>query len=810
MTGTATTTAAATTTRTGMATTTPAATGTATATVTAPATHTPTRTATDTGTGIATPDAAAPDAAADTGPSQIGALSVNPSALNFGDSGFVACSATPAPAGALSLTLSNTGNQPFNWTAALGHSPSPFSFAPASGSLAASGTPGASATITVTPSAIPFPANTTANAYGDVLSITTTIPTDLVHRITLNQTARGAILALQPTSTYDFGNVKVGSSASATIQVTNSGNASIDVGLTASKLTGQPGASFTVNAGTHAQLNGVTAGTKTVNIGFAPGGVPADALPATGTLAVSVASNAVVCSALPGLLQLAGNGTVAAVTTNPSAQVFFTGPGMSQNGTVFNAPAQGFTYCGTSAGQQTITFGNSGTTGYTVTAATFGQAANSPYTVSIGNNGDGAGVVNPGKSILLTLISTQVPSNWNFQTPASSFNDTLTVTTDAIGDSPHAFAIVQSPYGAVLQNFAPPPTGSTVAFKFPNTAGGGQASIPMGISNAGNAPATVTFSVTSSGNAPAGTWSFDTATLPGFSALPDGATSFSAYFNPPAVTTNTSYSGGMANFTVSQTPLCTTAQPVAKATMKGTATFAQPITVTPTSIVFRAIPCGASAPAGVSNTVTIKNASGAPLDWTASIPANPINNTNFTLSADSGSVAANSTATFTVTPAPIPTAATVIAPSSGNEYSNTLTVTVGTSNTFTIPVTELASGLFVKLPAAVTSASPRLPKIFTAQKFLMQNWGDVGETITLTLTNTSDAQISLGNFPLPPGTSPITSYISQIGSSGAVGVIDYIINTGLAGQTGSASVTASAPASTALCWPMPTMVVTAQ
>jgi hypothetical protein len=92
----------------------------------------------------------------------------------------------------------------------------------------------------------------------------------------------------------------------------------------------------------------------------------------------------------------------------------------------------------------------------------------------------------------------------------------------------------------------------------------------------------------------------------------------------------------------------------------------------------------------------------------------------------------------------------------------------------------------------------------------MQNWGDVGETITLTLTNTSDAQISLGNFPLPPGTSPITSYISQIGSSGAVGVIDYIINTGLAGQTGSASVTASAPASTALCWPMPTMVVTAQ
>ncbi|MGA7744320.1 MAG: hypothetical protein WBV96_16585 [Polyangia bacterium] len=805
----------ATTTPTGTETATATPTGTRTKTTTPTGTGTTTTTPTGTGTGTATnPDAgpdAAPDASPDTSPVETGVLTINPSALNFGNNGFVGCTATPTAAAALTLTLSNTGNQAFDWSASLGRAPSPFSFAPASGSLTASGTSGASVTVTVTPIAIPFPADTTANAYGDVLNITTTIPTDVVHVIKLNQTAQGAILAFQPSTPYSFGNVPVGSSSSTSIQVVNSGNASVNVTLTAAKLTGQADAGFTVNSGASAQLNGVVAGApQTVNIGFAPGGVAADAMPATGTLTMSVGVSAVLCSALPGALQLSGTGTVASVTTNPSSQVVFTGPGMTQNGTVFGAPPQGFTYCGTTAAQQTISFGNTGTTGYTVSAATLGQGVNSPYIVTIGNNGDGVGVVNPNKSILLTLTSTLVPANWNFQTPTMTFTDTLTVTTNAVGDSPHTFSIVQSPYGAVLQNFAPPAAGSIVAFSFANTAGGGQSSIPMGIANAGNAPATVTFAVTTSGNAPTGTWSFDTATLAGFSSLPDGITAFSAYFNAPVVLTRTTYSGGKANFTLTNTPLCATTLPVASATMKGTATTAEPITVTPTSIVFSAIPCGATAPAGVSSTMTIKNATGADAGWTASIPANAINGTIFTLGASSGTVSANSTATFTISPAPIPTDLSVIAPASGDEYSNTLTVTVGASNTFTIPVAELASGLFLELPPSLTSNDPTAGNTFSSQNFLLRNWGDIGANVTLTLTNPSVALLSLNTVAQSPGANPITSYINKTGSGGRVGVTDYVINTSATGVTGSASVAATVPGGTAVCWPLPTMTVTAQ
>jgi hypothetical protein len=331
----------------------------------------------------------------------------------------------------------------------------------------------------------------------------------------------------------------------------------------------------------------------------------------------------------------------------------------------------------------------------------------------------------------------------------------------------------------------------------------------MGLTNAGNAPATVTFAVTSSGNAPSGTWSFDTATLPGFSSLPDGTTAFSAYFNAPVVASNTAYSGGLATFTLTNTPLCATTLPVASATMAGTATTAQPITVTPASIVFTAIPCGASAPAGGSSTVTIKNVTNQDASWTASIPGNAINGSTFTLSASSGTVAKNSTATFTISAAPIPTDLSVIAPSSGPEYSNTLTVTVGAS-TFTIPVSELASGLFLQLPPSLTATDPRMGNTFTSRNFLLQNWGDIGANVTLTLTNTSSALLSLNTVAQSPGTNPITSYINKTGSGGRVGVTDYVINTSATGTTGSASVAATVPGGTAVCWPLPTMTVAAQ
>jgi hypothetical protein len=660
--------------------------------------------------------------------------------------------------------------------------------------------------VTVTPSALPFPASTAPNAYGDLLTITTTIPTDIIHTVPLNQTAQGAILAFQPATAQSFGGVAVGSTGSASIQVVNSGNTAATVTLTTTKTAGPADASFTVNSAATAQLAGLAAGaSQGVTLGFAPGSSTTDVGAATGTL--TAVSSVVLCAALPVPMALSGSGLVGVVTTVPAASITFTGPGMTQAGKAFPPPAAGFTYCGTTAATQTITFGNIGNEAYTVTQTSLGQGSASPYGVSIGNSGDGAGVVVPGKTVLLTLTSAAVPDTWNFQTPAVDYNDVLTVTTSAYDDAPHVFSITQSPYGAVPQSFAPPPHGGTTAFNFPNTAGGGQSAIPMGIANAGNAPATLTFTVTSNGNAPAGTWTFDTATLAAFSSLPDGTTPFSAYFNAPLVAADTAYSGGAATFTVSDTPLCTTTLPVTAATMSGRATLSPPITVTPASVSFNGVSCGPTSPSGMSKTMSIKNTTGAPVSWTASIPANA-NATTFTLSATSGQIAAATTGTFTIAPAPIPTDASVIAPSAGSEYATTLTVTVG-ADSFAIPVTEYASGLFVRLPAALTSTDPRASQTYTAKGFLVQNWGDVGATITLTLSNTSAASLSLDTTNVPPGADQITSYLNRIGSGGVAGVTDYAINASTPAVTGTASVATSAPPATPVCWPMPTMPISA-
>ena len=116
--------------------------------------------------------------------------------LSFGNAGLVACpagdtvdpSAPPTQltaAAPLQVVFQNTGSVPMNWNAS--SSTQLFTMTPASDTLA----PGDQATITITPSPIPFPADTSPNAYGDVLSINTGIAGDVVHNIPLQPNGPG-------------------------------------------------------------------------------------------------------------------------------------------------------------------------------------------------------------------------------------------------------------------------------------------------------------------------------------------------------------------------------------------------------------------------------------------------------------------------------------------------------------------------------------------------------------------------------------------------------------------------------------------
>ena len=736
------------------------------------------------------------DGGSDVPPVTVPVFSASASMLSFGSNGFVPCSMTPMAAAAQKVTLSNLGSQPYTWTANVGKNPSPFTVSPSSGTVAAQGTTGDSVVVTVTPAAIPFPADTRDNAYGDVLTITTNIPGDGLHAFPLKQTAQGAVVSLMPASMLAFGNVPIGTTGTVDLQVANAGNASAAVTLTASKTSGPADAMYSFAGSPSKSIPGLAGGTtKPATVGLAPGSAPADADVSAGKIVATVDNATVLCAPLPSSVTMSGTGTTAMVVTAPQSVVTFTGGATVQGGASLPTPGTGFTYCGTTAAAQKITFSNPGTNDYTITAATLGQGAGSPYMATIG----GTGVVKAnGGTNTVTIVSAAVPATYNFRTPAVNFTDTITITTDAQNDAPHMFNIVQSPYGAVLQSFFPIPHTGVSSFTFNNVAAGGQGHIPMAVTNNGNAPANVSITNINNGGSAAGTFTFDSATVAPFSSTEPP---FNAMFNPAPGTANTPLSG-TADFTVTATPLCAPL-PVMSFTMMGTPTTAPAIKVTPSSIDFPMITCGATLPAAAPTAmVTITNTTGASISWTASIPANA-NATTFGLSAASGMVAAGQSGGFVVSPAPIPPAADVS--TSGAYYNNTLMLLVaGTS--YPIPVTESALGAMLQWESpTITSAHPKPPASSTSTPFKLQNFGNEAISVDLTLSNSTNAVLNLNNVP-PPQTLTMNGTVPKVGSGGiANGLAGAIINTSTPIGTGSASlgVALSSTPGGVLCTPLP-------
>jgi hypothetical protein len=122
-------------------------------------------------------------------------VTVVPTTLDFGT---IDCSSSGTSIAPPQTTTITNNGIPVTYTTALAKgSNSPFVVSPPSGSIATS----ANQVLTVTPAAIPFPASTAANGYGDTLTITTDDGTTKTpHTVILTQTARGAILLFNPLS----------------------------------------------------------------------------------------------------------------------------------------------------------------------------------------------------------------------------------------------------------------------------------------------------------------------------------------------------------------------------------------------------------------------------------------------------------------------------------------------------------------------------------------------------------------------------------------------------------------------------------
>ncbi len=337
-----------------------------------------------------------------------GSVSYSPVALDFGQ---VDCGSTAA---ARTVTFTNSGNQDYTVTAALGKDAgSPYAIALSPGSGVAAGD-GGTVVVTVTPAAIPQTSSVTPNLYGDTLTVTTDVTGDVPHDIPLRQTAHGAIFALSATS-IDFGSVPVGVAAGSQFSVTNNGNA--------------PG-----------------------TLAFAPAQPNLFSLPAAVPVGAAAAAIATATFSPPATMSYSDTATITAPSTVlcqplPTASLALAGAGSSAN-VVAIAPADlsfgaaGLVPCGTQAAAQTLGVTNNSSQVLTLTYA-LGKGASSPFAVS------GPSTVGIGMTATVTVTPAAVPSTAS--TAVDGFGDSLSITaTGGVVNEGHVVPLHQTAQGAIL------------------------------------------------------------------------------------------------------------------------------------------------------------------------------------------------------------------------------------------------------------------------------------------------------------------------------------------------------------------------
>jgi hypothetical protein len=147
--------------------------------------------------------------------------------------GFVNCGATGTPQ---SFTVTNTGNQDFNITAltlGLGAA-SPYVLSGSGATLPAKVTAnGGSVTINIAPNPIPASVANPSDPspFTDTLTVTTDAALDTPHTVHLTEQARGAVITGTPplATTWNFGQISLGSIGTFTSIINNTGNAAAAV-----------------------------------------------------------------------------------------------------------------------------------------------------------------------------------------------------------------------------------------------------------------------------------------------------------------------------------------------------------------------------------------------------------------------------------------------------------------------------------------------------------------------------------------------------------------------------------------------------
>jgi hypothetical protein len=515
------------------------------------------------------------------------AIQISSLDLYFGSAGYVPCGTTATPQ---TVSIANTGSADLVWKGVLGPgADSAFLVEPTSGILA----PGASATVSFTPAALPKTSATTTDMAGGSFTITTNVDGDKPHAVQLHQTAEGAVIATS-SSSVDFGAVLVTTTAHANVQLTNAGNrrsiltAAIG-GPDAALFDLAPAGKLTIDPGSSLSLDTT----------FSPG------LDFTTQRSAVIAFQAqdgdTLCAPLQPLV-LTGAGALATIAVSPPSLDF------------------GEVDCGKVGAAKTVTIANNGN-GLATFSAGLALGASSPFTVS-----PASGTVAKGKQLTLTVTPHSIPTS-SAVTP-NLYGDVLSITTDASGDVTHQVTLTETARGAILAlPFNTLPFGS-VAVNAP-------VQRELEVVNIGNAPATV--SVSPATNA---------FTVPQNVAVKAAdVQTLQVSFTPAAAQ---KYSD-MAQIAVSKDTVLCQPLPASKLSLTGIGVSKVSAATSQPSLNFGSVSCGTQASA---QKIIVANTSAQ-----AAMLTYDLATTNYTVVDNCGGMVPGGNpglCTVTVTPAPIP------------------------------------------------------------------------------------------------------------------------------------------------------------
>jgi hypothetical protein len=622
-----------------------------------------------------------------------------------------ACSTTGTPA---TFTITNTGNLPMTWNAVLAQGAgSAFTLSPATATLAA----GDQSTVTVSPKAI----GVSPTELTDTLSVTTDIAGDSAHTVLLTETPLGDVLSLDPLS-LAFGTVPVsatGESKTLSFDVINSANsgstpAHVNLSLTGAARYTIDKTSVTVAAG----------GRETVQVTFAPGTAPSDAVLRSGTVVLAIAGTDALCATAPGNVSMTGTGTLAQVSISTNELDFGSG---------------GLVNCGATAAALPVVLTNTGNQDYTITGA---DLDNPTYYTVVMAPVDG--IVHPGGSVTLTVTPKAIPGSVAIVPSFPTFSGALTIHTNAQFDDPngHVVALVMGAKGVIIDN-----TLSVTNWNFGTVSFGSTGFFNIGIRNHGNATAQVALTDTS-------TAVFGLASNPTTVLAGDGSvrvnTTITGTFTPSAPSGQWTDSGTLVVTPTTGNVLC---QPLGTwvtptINMTGSASNAPVISVSGT-LSFPSSFCDGTPPP--SQSVTIGNGGNAAAPYTASLDIG----TYYTLSSASGSVASNGSTLITVSVV-LPALNTSFPGTGPTPYDDRLRIVVG-GNTYVVPISLTVTG-------AVLSASLD----FQGGFFFFDNFAFsfTGPTVTIAnsgnLSTNVTSSFSDPGFVLTPssGTAPAGASLS--------------------------------------------------